>query len=141
VFGLYKDKGGSFVHNSDNSNYFLLPGTTAASTAIVSSVNAAPFVIEQDCLVKGFFFNANTSISSGSVKAQIYHNNTVDSADPLNPFATLQLDSTNELKVVSNDTFSYKFHKGDLMYVNLSMALGNTNSVNLRSFQINVGLF
>jgi hypothetical protein len=119
----------------------LLPGTTARSTAIENSAYAAPFIIEQDCLFKGFFFNANTSISSGSVKAQIYHNNTVDSADPLNPFATLQLDSTNGLQVVSNITTSYKFHKGDLMYVNISMALGSTDSSNLRSFQINVGLF
>jgi hypothetical protein len=100
----------------------------------------APMLKNFELMFKGFFFNANTSISSGSVKAQIYHNTAVIDTST-NPVATLQLDSTNELKVVSNDTFSYKFHKGDLMYVNLSMALGNTNSVNLRSFQINVGLF
>jgi hypothetical protein len=138
VFGLYKDKTRAFT-DADDANYFLMPGTTPASTAIEEYSNAAPFIIEQDCLLRGIFFNANTSISSGSVKAQIYHNTVIDTST--NPVATLQLDSSNGLKVSSNDTFSYKFHKGDYMYVNLSMKLGVTNTSNLRSFQINVGLF
>jgi hypothetical protein len=139
VFGLYKDKGGSMSGNggnNDNANYFLLPGTTPVSTAIVAFSNAAPFLIEQDCLMRGIFFNANTTISSGTVKAMIYHNNTASS----NLVASLQLDPSSG-KAVSNNTFSYKFHQGDAMYVNISCALGTTDSVNLRSFQINVGLF
>ena len=137
VFGFFKEKGGPFT-DGNNANYFLLPGTTAMSTAIEVSANAAPFIIEQDCLLRGFFFNANTTISSGTVKAQIYHNSVIDTSEYL--IARLQLDPCSG-KVVSNNTFSYKFHQGDAMYVNLSMALGATNSPNLRSFQINVGLF
>ena len=140
VFGLFR-RNAHFVHNQDNRNYYLLPGTTERASAIENSTFAAPFIIEQDCLFRGFFFNANTSISSGSVKAQIYHNNTINSANPLNPFATLQLDSSNGLSVTSNITTSYKFHKGDAMYVNISMALGTNDSSNLRSFQVNIGLF
>jgi hypothetical protein len=137
VFGFYKDKGVGFTPSgsNDNNTYFLLPGTTPLSTSILDISNAAPFMIEQDCLMRGLFFNANSTISSGTVKAMIYHN------DMNTLTASLELNSLTG-KAVSNNGFSYKFHQGDSMFVTISMTL-STGSINpnLRSFQINVGLF
>jgi hypothetical protein len=134
VFGAYKN--GNISSNSDNSNYYLSPGTTPISNLVTNVSFASPFMIEQDCLLCGIFFNANTTITNGTVKAMIYHNDTATS----NLVASLQLDASSG-KVVSNNTFSFKFHQGDAMYVNLSMAYANGTQSNLHSFQINVGLF
>ena len=135
VFGLFRKN----IHfdPGDNNNYYLLPGTTERASATTDSDYAVPFIIEQDCLMRGIFFNANTTISSGSVKAQIYRGVTTISS---NLVASIEL-NTPSGKVVSNNTFSQRFNQGDEMYVNISMALENPHNTLLRSFQINVGLF
>ena len=135
VFGLFRRN--THFAPADNANYYLLPGTTELASAIDDPTYAAPFIIEQDCLMRGIFFNANTTISGGTVKAQIYRGVTTISS---NLVASLELNPSSG-KVVSNNTFSQRFNQGDEMYVNISMALVNPHNTLLRSFQINVGLF
>jgi hypothetical protein len=137
LFGVYSNQ--EFDHR-DNGTYYLLPGTTLRTNLITNISFATPYFIQQDCLMRGLFFSANTTITSGSVKALIYHNG-ITGANVI-PIATTELNSSTS-NVVSNLVFSYKFHRGDVMYVNLSMGLsgGNNGQPGLYSFQLNVGLF
>jgi hypothetical protein len=131
VFGMYKTNAD---FGTTNSNYFLLPGTTLESNAIAVAADAAPFIIEQDCLLRGVFMSGNANITSGSVTALIYDvsvaaNNLILSL----PMITGQSNAFN-------NTSSHTFHFGDKMILDLSVALSGSQS-GLRSFQVNIGLF
>jgi hypothetical protein len=135
LFGLYN--GNEFDHG-DNKIYALMPGSTVVQHAITTASYSVPYIIEQDCLMRSLFFNANSNITSGSVKAQIYH-----VSPNTSNVASIELNTLTGSNV-SDTTFSYKFHKGDAMYVTLSMAFGgngNDKQPNLHSFQLNIGLF
>jgi hypothetical protein len=131
VFGIFDTNdwtNGDFI-----KTYYLLPGTGVRTTAISNAAAAAPFVIEQDCLLRGVFLSANASLGASSLLLNVYH------MDPAStPIFSLSL--TGSSVATFNNTKSYTFHTGDFMYVTIS---GNntTPPTTLRSFQVNVGLF
>jgi hypothetical protein len=133
VFGIFDTN--TWTDTEINKVYFLLPGTTTRTTALVSSANAAPFVIEQDCLLRGVYLSANASLVTGVMSLNIYHMSVV----PSNLVFSISI--TGAMTSTSNNTKSYTFHSGDSMYVTLSGNGATGNSPALRSFQANIGLF
>jgi hypothetical protein len=131
VFGIFDTNA---WNNADFfKSYYLLPGTMVRSTAISNAAAAAPFVIEQDCLLRGVYLSANVSLSGSVMTMNVYHMSTAST-----PVFSLSL--TGSVTNVANNSKSYTFHSGDLMYVSLSG--DNTTPPNtLRSFQVNIGLF
>lgn len=131
VFGIFDTN--LWTNGQFNNAYYLLPGTMVRATAISNSANAAPFVIEQDCLLRGVYLSANVSLSGSVMTMNVYHMTTAST-----PVFSLSL--TGSATATSNTSTSYTFHNGDLMFVSLSG--DNTTPPNtLRSFQVNIGLF
>ena len=132
VFGLFDTN--SWTAGDFNDEYYLLPGTTTRVTAITLSSGAAPFIIEQDCILRGVYLSANASLGTAVLTLNIYHSNT----QPSNNIFSLSL--TGSTSRTSNNTKSYIFHEADSMYVSLCGENVAPNT-NVRSFQVNVGLF
>jgi hypothetical protein len=133
VFGLFDTN--QWTDTEINDLYFLLPGTTTRATALTTAENAAPFIIEQDCIMRGVYLSANASLVNGVMSLNIYHMSVV----PSNLVFTLSI--TGAIKSAVNNTKSYTFHNGDYMYVTLCGGGATVNSPALRSFQANIGLF
>jgi len=131
VFGIFDTN--SWTSTDFFKSYHLLPGTMVRSTSISNSANAAPFIIEQDCILRGVYLSANASLGASVMTLNVYHMTTAST-----PVFSISLtgSSTN----TSNNLNSYTFHNGDLMYVSLS-GDDTTPNTTLRSFQVNVGLF
>jgi hypothetical protein len=131
VFGIFDTN--SWTNTDFFKSYYLLPGTMVRATAISNSANAAPFVIEQECLLRGVYLSANVSLSGSVMTLNVYHMTTAST-----PVFSISL--TGSATATSNNSTSYTFHNGDLMFVSLSG--DNTTPPNtLRSFQVNIGLF
>jgi hypothetical protein len=103
------------------------------NNAITAAADAAPFIIEQECIMRGVFFSANIAIPAGRADVIIY-DGSVNSANII-----LRVPMITGQSSVFNNTSSHTFHFGDKMIVDLSVSI--TTATNLRSFQINVGLF
>ena len=131
VFGIFDTN--LWTNGQFNNAYYLLPGTMVRATAISNSANAAPFVIEQDCLLRGVYLSANVSLSGSVMTMNVYHMTTAST-----PVFSISL--TGSAKATSNASTSYTFHNGDLMFVSLS-GDNTTPPSTLRSFQVNIGLF
>jgi hypothetical protein len=131
VFGIFDTN--NWTPGDFTSNYYLLPGTMKRVDAIVDPTKAAPFVIEQDCLLRGVYLSANVSLGASVMSLNVYH------MDPSStPIFSLSL--TGSVTNVSNNLKSYTFHNRDLMYVSVN-GDGSTPPTTLRSFQVNIGLF
>jgi hypothetical protein len=131
VFGIFDTN--TWTNGDFNKSYYLLPGTMVRNTAISNSTAAAPFVIEQECLLRGVYLSANVSLGASVMTMNVYH------MDPTStPIFSLSL--TGSVANASNNTKSYTFHNGDLMYVSIS-GDNTTPPTGLRSFQVNIGLF
>jgi hypothetical protein len=86
-------------------------------------------------LLRGVYLSANASLGITAVMTlYIYHMTTAST-----PVFSLSLTGTSSRSSLNNSQ-SYKFHSGDLMFVTLTGTGSNVNSA-LRSFQVNVGLF
>jgi hypothetical protein len=133
TFGLFDNN--SWSDPELQNTYYLLPGTIARNNAITDPSFSAPFVIEQDCIMRGVYLSTNIPVGGTVViTLDIYHMNPTST-----PVFTMNL-SGNTTNRVSNIMTSYMFHSGDLMYVSLT-GTGATANTALRSFQVNVGLF
>ena len=131
VFGIFDTN--NWTAGDFTSNYYLLPGTTRRIDAITDPTKAAPFVIEQDCILRGVYLSANASIGASVMTLNVYH------MDPAStPVFSLSL--TGSVTNVSNNSKSYTFHNRDLMYVSVN-GDGSIPPTKLRSFQVNIGLF
>ena len=142
VFGTYENNKPSgangWTQSNFNTNYYMLPGSTLRSNLITDVSLASPFIIEQDCLLHNVFFSANSNIvSNGVMTLNIYHDDTTSTN------LILSLNMSGALSNVSNTTFSYTFHSGDKMFVNLcgGGATGNQLDNGFRNMQVNIGLF
>jgi hypothetical protein len=132
VFGLFDTN--NWTAGEFNDEYYLLPGTTSRANAITTTTGAAPFIIEQDCILRGVYLSANASLGAAVLTLNIYHSNT----QPSNNIFSLSL--TGSTSRTSNNTKSYMFHESDSMYVSLCGENVAPNT-DVRSFQVNVGLF
>jgi hypothetical protein len=131
VFGIFDTN--NWTAGDFTSNYYLLPGTMKRVDAIVDPTKTAPFVIEQECILRGVYLSANASLGASVMTLNVYH------MDPAStPVFSLSL--TGSLTSTSNNSKSYTFHNGDLMYVSIN-GDGSTPPTTLRSFQVNIGLF
>ena len=131
IFGIFDTN--NWVAGDFTSNYYLLPGTMKRVDAITDSTKAAPFVIEQDCILRGVYLSANASIGARVMTLNVYHM----SVETSNIVFSLSL--TGSGTNASNNSKSYIFHNGDLMYVSIN-GDGSTPPTTLRSFQVNIGL-
>jgi hypothetical protein len=131
VFGIFDTN--NWTAGDFTSNYYLLPGTTRRTAAITDPTKTAPFVIEQDCLLRGVYLSANVSLGASVMTLNVYHMDTTST-----PVFSLSL--TGSVTNVANNSKSYTFHNGDLMYVSVN-GDGSTPTTALRSFQVNIGLF
>jgi hypothetical protein len=104
------------------------------NNAITVAADAGPFIIEQDCILRGVFLSTNIGIPLGTADLIIY-DGSINSANVIVNIPMITGQSS-----VFNTTSSHTFHFGDKMIVDLSLTLTGSQT-GLRSFQVNVGLF
>jgi hypothetical protein len=133
TFGIYDTN--QWTEAEIERAYYLLPGTILRASAPTLTTSAAPFIIEQDCILRGVFLSANAPLTTGTMTMNVYHSTVV----PSNIVFTLSIGGA--IKSAVNNTKSYTFQNGDYMYVTLCGGGATSASPALRSFQANIGLF
>jgi hypothetical protein len=132
LYGAY----GNNVKGSNINNTYMNAGTVVITSLGTTSGESIPYTVQQDALAHDFYFRTNTANDPGSnITALLYSNDPVAS----NVFATLTISGTDT--IASNDSTSVRIPEGQSIYVQLSSSYGDSASLPMTRFVVDIGLF